>query len=192
MTAKRITWAVVVMIAVVAAVFAARFDLAATVPPSPLIGREAPALSLPLLEGDDEVAVHADGAITVVNFWASWCPPCRVEHPDFVRAADTLGPDGVRFVSVLSRDRPDAAVDFLDELGRSDHQLVVTDPSNLAFIEFGIWGLPETFFIDASGNIVGKVAGGLDYVSLLTMIDRVRSGDTIGEQTTGETYQQAP
>lgn len=192
MTAKRITWIVVGVIAVVAAIFAARFDLGEAVPASPLIGRAAPALALPLLEGDGDVALHAEGTITVVNFWASWCPPCRAEHPDFVRAADTLGPDGVRFVSVLSRDRHDAAVAFLDELGRSEHQLVVSDPNNLAFIEFGIWGLPETFFIDTSGAIVGKVTGGLDYVGLLTMIDQVRAGETLGEQTTGETYQQAP
>ena len=191
-TARRVTWGVVGVVVVVAAFFAARFDLPDTLPGSPLIGATAPDLDLPFLESEGSVPLHEPGSITVVNFWASWCPPCRAEHPDLVRAADALGTDGIRFVAIMSRDREAAAVAFLDELGRSDHQWVVTDPGNLAFIEFGVWGLPETYFIAEDGTIVGKVAGGLDLVTLLSMVEQVRAGDRVGDRTTGEVYQQAP
>lgn len=190
MTTKRMAWVAIGVVVVLAAVFAGRLDLTDTVPTSPLVGRAAPDLDLPLLEAPGEVPVFDGRAdVTVVNFWASWCPPCRVEHPDFVRAADQLGPQGVRFVAIDARDTDDDAIAFLDEFGRSAYQEVVTDPGNLAFIEFGVWGMPETYFLDAEGTIVGKVAGGIDFVTLLDLVEQVRAGEEIGERTTGEVYQ---
>jgi cytochrome c biogenesis protein CcmG/thiol:disulfide interchange protein DsbE len=163
---KVVTWSVVGVVVVLAAVFAGRLDLGETVPASPLIGRGAPDLDLPLLEGAGSAPVHdGEADVTVVSFWASWCPPCRAEHPDLVAAADALGPDGVRFVAIDSRDTTNAAV------------------------EFGVWGLPETFFLDETGTIVGKVAGGVDFVTVLDLVEQVRSGEAIGERSTGEVYQ---
>ena len=187
---KAITWSVVGVVVVLAAVFAGRLDLTETVPPSPLVGRAAPDLALPFLEGAGSAPIHdGDAEVTVVSFWASWCPPCRAEHPDLVAAADALGPDGVRFVAVDSRDTTNAAIEFLDTYGRSEYQDVVVDGDNLASIEFGVWGLPETYFLDASGTIVGKVAGGIDFVTVLDLVEQVRAGESIGERSTGEVYQ---
>lgn len=187
---KVVTWSVVGVVVVLAAVFAGRLDLGETVPASPLIGRGAPDLDLPLLEGGGSAPIHdGEADVTVVSFWASWCPPCRAEHPDLVAAADTLGPDGVRFVAIDSRDTTNAAVEFLDTYGRSAYQAVVVDGDNLASIEFGVWGLPETFFLDETGTIVGKVAGGVDFVTVLDLVEQVRAGEAIGERSTGEVYQ---
>ncbi len=187
---RTVTWSVVGVVVVLAAIFAGRLDLAETVPESPLIGRAAPDLALPLLEADGSAPVFdGEAEVTVVSFWASWCPPCRAEHPELVAASDALGPDGVRFVAIDSRDTTGAAIEFLDTYGRSEHQDVVVDADNLASIEFGVWGLPETYFLDASGTIVGKVAGGIDFVTTLDLVEQVRAGESIGERSTGEVYQ---
>lgn len=187
---KTITWAVVGGIVVLAAVFAGRFDLAETVPTTPLVGRTVADLDLPFLEQDGTAPVFdGEAEVTVVSFWASWCPPCRAEHPDLVAAADALGADGVRFVAIDARDSEGAAIEFLDTYGRSPYQDVLVDADNEAFIEFGVWGLPETFFVDENGVIVGKVAGGVDFVTVLDLVEQVRAGESIGERSTGEVYQ---
>lgn len=190
MTTKRLAWAGIAVVVVLAAFFAGRLDLIETVPTSPLIGSTAPDLELPFLESDGTAPIFdGEAEVTVVSFWASWCPPCRAEHPDLVRAADVLGPDGVRFVAVDTRDRVDDAIEFLDTYGRSDHQDVVVDADDLANIEFGVWGLPETFFLDRDGVIVGKVAGGVDFVTVLDLVEQTRTGTEFGERSTGEVYQ---
>ena len=190
MTASRITWLAIGVVVLLAAFFAGRLDLVETVPESPLIGSTAPDLDLPLLESEGTVPLFDGQAeVTVVSFWASWCGPCKAEHPELVRAADTLGPDGVRFVAIDSQDPRSAAVAFLDDYGRSDHQEVVVDEGNEASIEFGIWGLPETFFLDEDGTIVGKVSGGIDFVTVVDLVGQVRDGVEIGETSTGEVYQ---
>lgn len=190
MTTKRLTWAGIAVVVVLAGFFAGRLDLIETVPTSPLIGSTAPDLELPFLESEGTAPIYdGEAEVTVVSFWASWCPPCRAEHPDLVAAADVLGPDGVRFVAVDTRDRVDDAIEFLDTYGRSDHQDVVVDADDLANIEFGVWGLPETFFLDRDGVIVGKVAGGIDFVTVLDLVEQTRTGTEFGERSTGEVYQ---
>jgi cytochrome c biogenesis protein CcmG/thiol:disulfide interchange protein DsbE len=187
---KTVTWSVIGVVVVLAAVFAGRLDLGETIPESPLIGRTAADLDLPYLEASGTAPLFdGEADVTVVSFWASWCPPCRAEQPELVAAADALGPDGVRFLAIDSRDTTGAAVSFLDTYGRSEHQDVVVDDDNLASIEFGVWGLPETFFIDGSGTIVGKVSGGIDFITVLDLVEQVRSGESIGERSTGEVYQ---
>ncbi len=190
MKASTITWIVIGIVVVLAGFFAGRLDLIETVPDSPLIGSTAPDLELPFLESDGTAPLY-DGAaeVTVISFWASWCEPCKAEHPDLVRAAESLGPDGVRFVAVDSQDPERSAIAFLDEYGRSDHQEVVADEDNRASIEFGIWGLPETFFLDADGVVVGKVSGGVDFVTLVDLVGQVREGVEIGETSTGDVFQ---
>ena len=92
----------------------------------------------------------------MVNFFASWCVPCRSEHAELARAASNLQDSGVKFIGVVYQDRPDAARQFLSELGTSYD--VVTDPGSRAAIDFGMFGVPETFFVDATGSVAGKVA----------------------------------
>lgn len=190
MGAKKLAWIGIGFMVVFGGFLAGRIDLAETVPDTPLIDTPVPDLSLPLLESPGEIRVtDFAGDIVVINFWASWCPPCRAEHPDIVQAAETYADRGARFVSINHEDNYDNAVAFLDELGRTENQIVVVDPESRAGVEFGIFGLPATFFIDRHGVIVGKVIGPVDYLSLVSIIEQVDAGESVGSRTTGDVYQ---
>ncbi|MGR3484910.1 MAG: DsbE family thiol:disulfide interchange protein [Paracoccaceae bacterium] len=124
-------------------------------------GRPAPALSAQALTGypsfDD--AVLRDGEVTLVNFFASWCPPCRAEHASLMQLAS----EGIAIYGVNMRDEGGDAQAFLDELG-NPYRAITVDPSGRQGIEWGVVALPETFVIDPSGTVVLKFAGPIDGV----------------------------
>ncbi len=151
---------------------------------SPLIGRPVPAVTLPYLEGPGELALaDQDGEILVVNFWASWCVPCRSEHAHLVAAAETYRDLGVRFVGVVYQDSPEAAAGFLDELGSGYDHLV--DERSRAAIEFGVFGIPETFFVGRDGTVVGNVRGEVDTGLLARALDTILAGGDVGSIESG-------
>jgi cytochrome c biogenesis protein CcmG/thiol:disulfide interchange protein DsbE len=131
---------------------------------SPLVGRAAPPFKLPSLEDGREVTLDSlrDRPV-VLNFWASWCAECRGEHELLNRAAGMLEPS-VRFVGVVHRDRPESALAFLEAHGAA--YPFVLDPGDRTAIAYGIYGIPETFFIDRNGTVVAKHIGPLDARSL--------------------------
>lgn len=102
-------------------------------PGTPLLTREA-------LEGED---------LVILNFFASWCPPCRAEHPTLTALAEA----GVRLYGVNYRDREVQAVAFLEELG-NPYALIGADPQARNGRDWGVIAMPETFFIDADGIVV--------------------------------------
>jgi cytochrome c biogenesis protein CcmG/thiol:disulfide interchange protein DsbE len=125
--------------------------------PSALIGRPAPATDLPpLVDGAprlDSAALMAPG-VKVVNVWASWCGPCRIEHPALMQ----LAAEGVTLHGVNHRDEPANARRFLAELG-DPFTLVGVDRSGRASVEWGVYGVPETFVLNGRGEIVYKHVG---------------------------------
>ncbi|MDX6749244.1 DsbE family thiol:disulfide interchange protein [Geminicoccaceae bacterium 1502E] len=144
--------------------------------PSALVGREAPAFALPPLEGrDDHGLSRADlggGRPMLVNFWASWCVPCRVEHP----ILDRLARDGVTIQGVNHKDMPDKARAFLDELG-DPYELVGSDRQGRVSIDWGVYGVPETYLLDGQGRILYRHVGPLqerDLKKLLPMLEEAR------------------
>lgn len=124
-----------------------------------LEGRDAPVFSMTVLGTDGEKVDLAQlrGQPVVLNFWSTWCQPCKLEHPHLVEGARRYGPQGVAFYGVLFSDDPDNAARFL---AREGHAFpVLYDPAQRVAIDYGVTGVPETFFIDASGRIVHKHSG---------------------------------
>lgn len=171
--------AVVTVTVGVAAVFGSRLDEDPRLIDSPLIGQPVPDLTLPLLEGEGTLSLgDLRGQVLVVNFWASWCTQCRKEHPAMMAANDVYRDRGVQFIGVSFQDQKAAAVGYLDELGRGDGFAYVTDPDSEAAVEFGVYGVPETFFIDRSGTIIAKITGAATSPVLASVIDAILAGRT--------------
>ena len=126
--------------------------------PSPLVGKPAPDFTLPALSGDGFTRGDlASGHATIVNFWASWCAPCRVEHPLLEALAAR---EGVTLYGVAWKNKPDQAQGFLEELGDPFARTNV-DVSGRVGIDWGIAGVPETFVVDRQGVIRAHYAGPL-------------------------------
>ncbi|OSJ32505.1 thiol:disulfide interchange protein [Bradyrhizobium japonicum] len=133
--------------------------------PSALIGTKAPPLKLPPLEGSTRPALTDEvvkGKLTLVNFFASWCIPCRQEHPILTKLAH----DGrLNIVAINYKDSKEHALRFLDELGNPYHAIGV-DPNGKAAIDWGMYGIPESYLVAPDGTIVYKRVGPFDDLSL--------------------------
>jgi cytochrome c biogenesis protein CcmG/thiol:disulfide interchange protein DsbE len=123
--------------------------------PSALIGKPAPELVVSDIENLPPLtdAMLRDGEVKIVNFWASWCAPCRVEHPNLT----ALGGEGIPIYGINYKDFDPNARAFLQELG-DPYVAVGSDPSGFHAIDWGVYGVPETFLLDGNGNILLRMA----------------------------------
>jgi len=188
---NKIVWIVVGAGAIAIVVFVALFgsiDVDPTAVGSPLIDKPAPALALEDLQGEGQVRLSDHlGDVVVVNFWASWCTGCRQEHESLTAAANQYADLGVTFFEVNTLDQRDQALAYLDRFGRSPAAVYgIEDDSSGAFA-YGVGGLPETFFVDREGIVVGKVIGPVTYDLLTATIDQVLLGEDVDSVKTGET-----
>jgi len=124
--------------------------------PTARAGQSAPVVNLEQMPGRDLFtdAMIREGEVTLVNFWASWCPPCRAEHPVLKDLAD----EGFTVLGVNYRDDPARAEDFLIELG-DPYAAVGADPRARMGLDWGVAGLPETFVLDGAGRVILRYAG---------------------------------
>jgi cytochrome c biogenesis protein CcmG/thiol:disulfide interchange protein DsbE len=136
-----------------------------------LEGRTAPVFTMEVLGDSDQKVDLASlkGKPVVLNFWATWCQPCKIEHPHLMKAAEDYTRRGVAFYGVLYSDEPDNAARFLDREGHAFP--VLYDPAQRVAIDYGVTGVPETFVIDRSGNIVHKFSGPLSYGALAQVLE---------------------
>ena len=189
---KAAGWAatgVVVLSVVMAVIFTTRFGEDPNLVPSPLLGQPAPALELPLLDGSGTMDLSTlQGQVVVVNFFASWCVPCREEQPDLAAAADAFADRDVVIVEIAYQDDPATALEFLDTYGRSESAIYLADPGSRAAIAYGVFGIPETFFVASDGTVVGKAIGATEALTLGTTIDAVLRGERPGQDLLGETF----
>lgn len=170
-----------------AVMFAGRFGSDPGISSSPLMGKAAPDTAIALMDGSGEVSMtDFSGDIVVVNFWASWCLGCRTEHAALTQAASDYSSFDTTFVAVNYQDSPGRAAAFLDELGTSDVTVYTVDDGSSTAFEWGVLGLPETFFVDRHGVVVGKVSGPVSYQLLSNTIEAIIVGDSIGDISTGE------
>lgn len=124
--------------------------------PSALIDKPAPAFKLPPLEKENPGLSEQDlkGQVSLVNVFASWCLPCRAEHPILMRLAE----DDVTIFGLNYKDKPEDARNWLGRLGDPYNQIGV-DLDGRVSIDWGIYGVPETFVVDSSGHIRYKHVG---------------------------------
>ena len=143
--------------------------------PSALIDRSVPDFALPGLYDTAEGLSRKDlgGQVTLVNFFASWCAPCREEHAQLIALARR---PGVTLDGIAYKDKPEDARRFLDGLGNPFRRIGV-DGAGAAAIDFGVYGVPETYVVDVSGHIryrqVGPVTAADIAQKILPVIDRI-------------------
>lgn len=134
--------------------------------PSALIGKPAPEINLEPLEGLNANGQPVpglattdlrNGKVTVLNVWASWCGPCRDEHPQLMKLAER---DDINLVGVNYKDQRENAVRFLNSLG-NPFSRVGTDNNGRTAVDYGVYGVPETFVISPAGQITYKFTGPL-------------------------------
>ena len=124
--------------------------------PSAREGQPAPPVVLTELPGKTPFtdADLRDGKVKLVNYWASWCAPCRVEHPHLEALAD----EGLAIYGINYKDDPANALGFLDELG-DPYAAIGADASGRMALDWGVYGVPETYVIDGDGTIILRFAG---------------------------------
>jgi len=135
---------------------------------SPLVGKPAPELALADLDGKKIRLQDLRGKPVVINFWATWCQACVVEHPVLLEASRRF--EGrVQFLGLIYQDDPVTVRSFLDRHGSWGPSLV--DPGGRLAIAYGVYGVPETFILDSQGTIVDKVTGPVDARELVRTLE---------------------
>lgn len=158
--------------------------------PSPLPGRDAPAFALEVFSpgeaplarpvGDTIRLGDLAGKVTVVNFWASWCLACRDEHVALSETARQYADRPAQFVGVLYNDRPPAGLQWIAGMGGQSYPSVADDGSRTA-IDYGLYGVPETFIVDPNGRIAYKHVGPISANVLRQWIDSLLPGPTAAD-----------
>jgi cytochrome c biogenesis protein CcmG/thiol:disulfide interchange protein DsbE len=137
--------------------------------PSPLIGKPVPAFRLPQLQAGDKFISAEDmrGKVWLLNVWASWCVSCRQEHPVLI---DLDRQKKIIIVGLNYKDDRAAAITWLNQHGGDPYQVSAVDADGRVGIDFGVYGVPETFLIDKNGVIRYKHIGPVTSEALKTKI----------------------
>lgn len=150
--------------------------------PFMLAGKPAPNFNLTRLDTGEAVTLDSfKGRPLVVNFWSTWCGPCKQEHPVLVWGAKQFS-DQAQFIGVVFEDSEENARAFLQRQPTSYPNM--SDPNSRMAVDYGCAGVPETYFIDASGNILDKHVGPIDP---RTLNDNIRKLVAASAQTSVRT-----
>ncbi len=150
---------------------------------SPLIGQQGAPFTVTLFDGKKLSLDDLRGKTVFLNFWASWCPPCRAEARDLEAAWQGVKDSGVVFLGVDIQDTEEDARAYLKEFN-------VTYPngrdlSGKVAVDYGVWGIPETFFIDPQGRITYKHVGSLGTALVTAKLDEARRGIVSAQEGKG-------
>ena len=148
--------------------------------PSPLPGKPAPNFALEVFStgqpplqrpmGDTVRLASMRGDVVVLNFWASWCLACRDEHVTLSEVAKTYAGKPVHFVGSLYQDTPDNGREWIAQMGGQSYPSV-QDPKARTAIDYGLYGVPETFIISADGRIAHKITGPASAAVVTQVVD---------------------
>ena len=176
---RKVLWiavAVAVPVFLLVVVLATRPSASTREVRSPLLGKAAPAAESTTIDGEPVKLSDLKGQWVVVNFFATWCVPCRIEHDELVRfhEAHRAAGDGSVFGVVFS-DSAQAVREFRDDEGGSWPML--TDPKGSIALNFGVSGVPESFLVDPDGIVRSRILGGVRAVDLDRLLAEARAGE---------------
>ncbi len=181
---RRLTlWiAVVVAAAVVAlvAVMATRPAAQDVGRASPLVGKQGPPIAGTTIDNTNAQLADYAGKWVLVNFFATWCVPCRTEHPELVRFASQHGSD-VQVLSVIFDDNASTVRSFRSQHGGG--WPMVTDPGGRISVSYGVRGLPESYLIDPAGVVVAKLVGGVTAEKLNRVLDQSKNASLVNGES---------
>jgi cytochrome c biogenesis protein CcmG, thiol:disulfide interchange protein DsbE len=145
--------------------------------PFRLAGEDAPRFALRTLDGERSVRLEdLRGRVVAINFWASWCAECRIEHPALAAAWRRYRDRGVVLLGIPFQDHPAASRAYLEEYGGG--WPILEDPGSRTALAYGVYGVPETVFIGRDGRIAGRVVGPVRYDELTERFRRLLGKDS--------------
>ena len=172
------------VIAPIIALLAFGFTREAREIPSPILAKQAPAFTLALFDGGTVSLDELRGKVVFLNFWASWCPPCRAEARMLEAAWQKYKDGDVVFIGANIQDQDASAREFLKEFGITYPNGV--DRGSRIAIDYGVWGLPETFIIDRDGRITYKHVGAIGWQTLTGKLDEALQGIASASEGKGD------
>ena len=152
----RRTWIGIMLVLPFIALLAVGFGTDPHAVPFVLKGQDAPLFTLDSLKGKKVNLQDYQGLPLVINFWASWCEPCKLEHRLLQNAAKQFSKD-IIFLGIVYQDTAEAARQFLNDYGNEITQLM--DPDSKTAIDYGVSGVPESFFVNRAGKVTYKEPG---------------------------------
>ena len=165
---------IVVAIAALVVVLVLAFRRAPTDIRTGTVGKPAAAFTVQRLDGTGALTLTpTDGKVVVVNFFASWCVPCKEENPALVRVYERYRSSDVVFIGVLYQDSRDSGLSYVRDNGVT-WPTGSDDDGRVAF-SYGVFGIPETYFIGADGVIAGRHIGPIDETTLVNGIESLRA-----------------
>ena len=175
------------IIAPLLALFAYGFMRDARYIHSPLIAKPAAPFTITLFDGTTLALENLRGKAVFLNFWASWCPPCRAEARDLEAAWRKVKNDQVVYIGVALQDTDENARAFLKEFNITYPN--GRDESGKIAVDYGVWGIPESFFIDPQGRITYKHTGGIRAALVESKLAEALAGVVTAQEGKGEFQQ---
>ncbi len=173
-TARWVALGVALVLVALVILLATRKEADSTVAPSPLIGKPAPEVTGPGLDGATVRLSAFQGRFVLLNFFASWCVPCRNEHDDLLRfTARHQAAGDAQVLAVLFDDEPAAARSWFEEHGGT--WPVIQDPDGKVALDFGVRGPPESFLIAPDGTVLTRIIGEVDANVLESLVARAEN-----------------
>lgn len=148
-----------------------------TVGGHPLFGKAAPEIGLKTLEGQPISLSELKGRPVLVNFWATWCPPCQAEFPLLVQAYADHAADGLEILGITHNDFAPGARAFADDMGA--HWPILEDPDDVAYDDFIVPAVPTSYFIDAEGIVRAFSFGGFSEAGLAAQLAKILPPDEV-------------